>query len=192
MIKLISQLIVAAAVWMGLRSLDVGAGWRVVAVLGGFAIVHLVWERLFFNPYLHLGAMPFASDDPLMVAAMAKGRETLPAFLKLYPEHSDDSVVRFRFVTSKGEIEWLWGDLLSVEGDDARVYVRTPPVDHDGELERTMTVPLSDVTDWQIEFRDGTLRGGFTNRAMFKIFERQEGHMPAQFLEQLQRFKELE
>jgi uncharacterized protein YegJ (DUF2314 family) len=55
-----------------------------------------------------------------------------------------------------------------------------------------MTVPVSDVTDWQIEFRDGTLRGGFTNRAMYKIFERQEGHMPARFLEQLKRFKELE
>jgi uncharacterized protein YegJ (DUF2314 family) len=190
-LKLVAHLVVAAGIWFGLQSIGLGAGSRVALIVGGAILVHFVWERFFFDPYLYLGSMPIAADDPLMVAAMAKGRDTLPAFLSVYPDHASDSIVKFKFTTSAGEVEWLWGDLLSVEDDHARVYLRTPPVKHDGELDRAMTIALADVVDWQIEFRDGTLRGGFTNKAMFKVFEREQGYMPRQFLEQLQRFKDL-
>jgi hypothetical protein len=126
-LKLVSHLVVAAGIWFGLQSIGLGAGWRVALIVGGAILVHFVWERFFFDPYLYLGSMPIAADDPLMVAAMAKGRGTLPAFLSVYPDHASDSIVKFNFTTSAGEVEWLWGDLLSVEDDHARVYLRTRP-----------------------------------------------------------------
>jgi len=191
MLKLVTHLVVGCGLWYGLQVMGLGLGWRIGAILAGATAVHLVWERFFVDPGLYLGAMPIAADDPLMVAAMAKGRETLPEFLKIYPDHASDSMVKFKFITSSGEVEWLWGDLLGLEEDRARVYIRTPPTKHEGTLDRTMMVALSDVVDWQVECRDGTLRGGFTNQAMFKVFQRQEGYLPGQFVQQLQRFKEL-
>ena len=54
-----------------------------------------------------------------------------------------------------------------------------------------MTVPIDSIVDWQVEFPDGTLRGGYSNLAFFKIYEREEGAMPPKFLEQVARFKGL-
>ena len=191
MLKLLSHIVVAGLIWWGVGAVGVAPVWRLGAIMLGAVTVHLVWERLLIDPYLYLGAMPVASDDPLMIQAMQEGRATLDQFLALYPHHKQDSVVKFGFQTSSGKIEYLWGDLLDVVGQQARVYVRTAPVDHQGALDRTQTISLADVVDWQVELTDGTLRGGFTNRALFKIYERQEGHMHPKLLPQLQRFRDL-
>jgi uncharacterized protein YegJ (DUF2314 family) len=90
-----------------------------------------------------------------------------------------------------GKVENVWGDLLELGETTAKIFLRTAPVEEADIKDRTMTIPVSDIDDWQIEFRDGTLRGGFTNQAMFRIFQREEGYMPKQFIEQLQRFKEV-
>jgi uncharacterized protein YegJ (DUF2314 family) len=101
-------------------------------------------------------------------------------------------MVKFRFKTDQGANENLWADLLSLSSTEAEVYVRTPPVEHEGQMERTLKVPIDDIVDWQVEFRDGTLAGGFSNRAMFKIFEREEGYMHPEFKEHIGRFRDLQ
>jgi hypothetical protein len=55
-----------------------------------------------------------------------------------------------------------------------------------------MTVPTSDLGDWQIMFPDSTLRGGFTQQATFRIIERDHGNLPPKFVEQLARYREVE
>ena len=97
MSKLVVQILIGQGVWFGLGSLEVHWGYRIFAILGARAFVHQVWIRLFPDPFLCLGAMPIAADDPLMVAAMERGRATLPKFLEIDPEHREDAMVRFRF-----------------------------------------------------------------------------------------------
>src|SRR5918993_2454541 len=90
-----------------------GWAWWVTAfavVLGAVA-VHIVFER-FFGGSQHLGAAPVASDDPLMLGAMADAKRTWPQFLQLFTAHPKDSMVKFRITTKTGEVENVWGDLL--------------------------------------------------------------------------------
>lgn len=192
MAKLILHLVVAGVLIAVCVVLDVGVAITVVSVLAGAVLVHFVWDRFVFNPYAYLGAMPVASDDPIMQKAIERAKQTLSEFWTMYPEHREDSMVKFRFTTDTGETENLWGDLLEVDTDagTARVYVRTLPVSQTGEMESTQTVPFDQIVDWQVEMRDGSLRGGFTNLALFKIYERQEGHMHPAFLDQLGRFQD--
>lgn len=192
MVKLLVHIIVAGSL-IGL-SRGLGLGWLASAgiVVAGAIAVHLVWEWLFPNPFVHLGAMPIASDDPLLVAAMEKAKEAWPQFLEIYPQHREDSIVKFKIRTVDGEIENVWGDLLEIGSGTAQVYLRTPPIGEVDITDRRMTVPLDDIVDWQVEYRDGTLRGGFTMQATYRIYEREMGHMPSQFLEQLGRYRDLD
>ena len=57
------------------------------------------------------------------------------------------------------------------------------------ESERTLTIAISEIDDWQIVLPDDTLRGGFTNRAVFRIMER-EGTLRASERKMLERFRD--
>src|SRR5688572_13754393 len=155
----------AAALWWGLGAFDVHGGLRLLAIALGAVGVHLLWERVFYNPFEHLGVMPIHKDDPLMKEAVSRARSEMSRFLEIYPDHKEDTMVRFPFTTDEGTVEHLWGDLVEVSGDWAVVFARTYPTTHKGEFEPKMDVPLLAITDWQIEMRDGSLRGGYTNRA---------------------------
>jgi uncharacterized protein YegJ (DUF2314 family) len=160
-------------------------------IVGGAIAVHLIWTRIFHDPFLYLGARGVDSNDPIMRAAREKALATLPAFFRLFPKHPNDCMVKFKFETDQKQTEFLWGDLREVAEDKARVFLRTPPVNHKGELPRDIVIPISDIVDWQLERQDGTLRGGFSNLALFKIYEREEGRMHPKFAEQVARFKDL-
>ncbi len=38
-----------------------------------------------------------------------------------------------------------------------------------------MEIAVDTIDDWQIEQPDGSLLGGYTNQAMFKVYEREDG-----------------
>jgi uncharacterized protein YegJ (DUF2314 family) len=186
--KLLLHIAVACAIWFGATAL--GAPWwlRALALIPGAFMVHWIWERFMFQPFAYLGAMPVSNDDPVMAEARAKAKETFGNFRELYPEHRSDSVVRFALKTDDGNIEKVWGDLLELEESKAKIYLRTPPVGKVNLPERTMEIAVSDIEDWQIAMRDGSIRGAYTIMALCKIFEREEGYMHPKFKEHLERF----
>lgn len=191
MLKLFVQLFVAGLI-AGFAN-GSGLQWQITIplVLGGAVIVHLIWERLFFDPFLYLGARQVDPNDPLMIAAKEKAISELPSFEELFAKMPNDSMVKFAFDTDGGGTEFLWGDLLKLSQTEAKIFLRTPPINHSAPMEREMIVPREAIVDWQVEFPDGTLRGGYSNLALFKIFEREEGTMHPKFLEQVERFKKL-
>lgn len=191
MLKLFVQLFVAGLI-AGFAN-GSGLQWQITIplVLGGAVIVHLIWERLFFDPFLYLGARQVDPNDPLMIAAKEKAISELPSFEELFAKMPNDSMVKFAFDTDGGGTEFLWGDLLKLSQTEAKIFLRTPPINHSAPMEREMIVPREAIVDWQVEFPDGTLRGGYSNLALFKIFEREEGTMHSKFLEQVERFKKL-
>lgn len=140
----------------------------------------------------HLGAVSVAHDDPLMLAAVDQARHTWSTFLRLYREHPQASIVKFKLGTKSGEIENVWGELVELRGDEANVSLRTPPVTEPDLRDPRMTIQVSDIIDWQVMFPDGTLRGGFTQQATFRIIERDRGRLPRKYAEQLARYRTLE
>jgi uncharacterized protein YegJ (DUF2314 family) len=167
-------------------------GWSIAAALAVCAIaIHFALERG-RRASGHLGAVGVANDDPLMLAALDEARRTRTAFLRLYREHPDTTLVKFRLRTIPGDIENVWGDLLALDGESATVSLRTPPVGKSDVHDPRMTVPVSDIVDWQVMLADGTLRGGFTQQATFRIIERDRGRLPRKFAKQLERYRALE
>ena len=190
MLKLILHIVVATGIWFVLAYFGVHWGFRIAAIVAGAVLVHLVWVRWFFNPYVYLGAMPVADDDPLMLEALKQAQASFERFLSIYPAHKQDTIVKFRFETDRGVRENLWGDLLAIDDHWATVYVRTPPHQHDSPMERRQEIARERIIDWQIEMPDGTLRGGYTNRALFKIYERETGTMHPKLRAMYQRFRD--
>lgn len=183
-------LVGAAVIWLGRRWH--WPWWAVGAALATCAVVvHAALERGRRAPG-HLGATAVANDDPLMVAALDEARRTWSTFLRLYRDHPQATIVKFRLRTTAGDIENVWGDLLALDGEQVTVSLRTPPVGKTDIRDPRMTVPLSDVVDWQVMFPDGTLRGGFTQQATFRIIERDRGRLPGKLAEQLARYRTLE
>jgi hypothetical protein len=183
-------IVAGVLVWVGRR---LSWPWWAIAIVVavGAAAIQAIFARG-RRAAGHLGAAAIANDDPLMVAALDRARRTWGAFLRLYPEHPQTTIVKFRLRTPAGEIENVWGDLLDLTSDHATVSLRTPPVGKIEIRDPKMTVPATDVVDWQIMFPDGTLRGGFTQQATFHILERDRGRLPRKFAEQLARYRELE
>ena len=177
-------------VWIG-RHLH----WPWWAILAALVTVAFVLETALGRGRRapgHLGAIPIAHDDPLMLAAIEQAARTWSTFLSLYAQHPQSTIVKFRLRTTSGDIENVWGDLVELRGDEAAVSLRTPPVGETDVHDTRMTVPVSDIVDWQVMFPDGTLRGGFTQQATFRIIERDRGRLPRKFAEQLARYRALE
>jgi uncharacterized protein YegJ (DUF2314 family) len=190
MIKTILQLAFATGLWFGLGNAHWGI--KVGAIMVGILVLHWIWERIFYGPSTDFHVMQVAHDDPLLLAAMERGKATFGKFLEIYPQHEADSAVRFAFKTDTGTVENLWGDLLKIDERHATVLLRTEPVEHKGELEQEMVIDRDQIHDWQVAFADGTSRGGYTIVAMLKIHEREQGELPAQVRRQIQQFKEID
>ena len=182
--KLVLHVLVALGIWFALTYFGVHWGFKLPALCAGVVLVHLVWVRFFFNPYVYLAALPVAADDPLMVAARRKARETFAQFRALYPAHKQDALVKFRFQTDRGTHQDLWGKLLEIDDAKAKVYVRT--------LDQSQEIPTERIIDWQIEMPDGTIRGGYTNRALFQIYQREAGALHPKLAALYQRFRDVD
>src|SRR5687768_13528716 len=74
-----------------------------------------------------------AVDDPLMLEAYEKAKNTLPDLRAHFPSAKEHTRVKVPFVTSSGETEHLWAELLELEPDHMVVRYMTPPVSHTGK-----------------------------------------------------------
>ena len=86
--------------------------WRWWAILVVMVAVAFVLEMALSRGRRvpgHLGAVSIAADDPLMVAAVEQARQTWGTFRRLYGEHPETSIVKFRLRTKSGDIENVWG-----------------------------------------------------------------------------------
>lgn len=187
--KLLLQLVAGGILALLGRRLDWSWLVTTAAVVLGWTVVHLVYERFRSGSTRHLGAAAISTDDPLMLSAVDEARRTWPQFLELFARHPKDSLVKFRLRTKAGDVENVWGDLLELGPDVAAVYLRTPPVGKTDLSSRRLEIPLADIVDWQVMVADGTLRGGFTQQATFRIIEREDGALPPKLVEQLGRYR---
>lgn len=129
---------------------------------------------------------PLAIDDndPLMIEARQKAKDSIPQMLELFKDAKDCTNVKIPFVTSSGEMEHLWAELLSVEGSSMKVRYTTPPVTHTGKLERLHTHALSEIEDWVVTKDPNRYMGGYSMRVMFQRGRELWGDLPPDLKEE--------
>ena len=109
-------------------------------------------------------------DDPEMVAAIAKARETLPQFWTTFAQPKSDEThfcLKVK-ITDKHGTEHFWAD--NIERKDGKI---TGTINNDAEIVKSVKlgdrieIPSADISDWLYE-RKGKLVGCYTMKAMFK------------------------
>lgn len=141
-------------------------------------VVFLVWWRYFRIARPVVPPLTISPDDPLMNQAIAKAKATIAHFCELVARPHRGAHVKIPFVSSSGETEFLWAEILSLRDSQMEVRYLTPPVTHTGRLERLHTHAVSDLVDWQVEFESGRYEGGYTMRVMFIRGREQWGYLP--------------
>jgi uncharacterized protein YegJ (DUF2314 family) len=135
------------------------------------------------SPRPEFAPLATADDDPLMLAAFARAKESRPRFLSLARAPHQHALVKLRFVSSSGEIEHLWAEVLEVLGDaELGIRLVTPPVTHSGPVERLHRCGIDDIEDWQVRDADGRIHGGYSQRAMYAIARRDGVKLPKALL----------
>ena len=125
------------------------------------AIVVAIWFYLRRrSPRPDFPPLQTAPDDPLLLAAEAKARATIADFLALARAPHQHALVKLRFVSSTGVVEHLWAEVKGVVSDrELDVLLVTPPVSHEGTLDRRYRCAIDDVEDWQVRDQAGSVHG---------------------------------
>lgn len=123
---------------------------------------------------------PLAIDDndPLMLEALQKAKDSIPQMLELFKDAKDFTSVKVPFLSNSGETEHLWAELLDIDGTSIHVRYMTPPVSHTGTLERLHKHPLSDIEDWVVTKDPNKYMGGYSMRVMFQRGRELWGDLP--------------
>ena len=114
-----------------------------------------------------LSPVAIEEEDPLLKEAVEKAKGSLSLLRELYQTYPDDTTVKVPFITSSGQLEYLWGQLRSMDDKDMEVFLLTPPVTHTGEVERLQKYPVSELQDWAVYLPDGKIRGGFSMKVNY-------------------------
>jgi uncharacterized protein YegJ (DUF2314 family) len=135
------------------------------------------------SPRPEFAPLATADDDPLMLAAFARAKESRARFLSLARTPHGHALVKLRFVSSSGQIEHVWAEVLEVLGDtELGIRLVTPPVTHSGPVERLQRCSINEVEDWQVRDADGRIHGGYSQRAMYAIARRDGVKLPKALL----------
>ena len=133
---------------------------------------------------------PLAIDenDPLMQEAMLQAKGSIEELRTLYRQRPQHAKIKVPLTTSSGKTEYLWAEVLKLEGGTIQARLITPPVSHTGTLERLQAYQLQDLVDWAVELENGTVKGGYTMRVMFKRGREQWGDLPPELKREEKRY----
>jgi len=111
-----------------------------------------------------------ADDDPEMLAAIAKARETLPKFWAEFdhPQPKEENFCLKVGIKDGKETEHFWTE--KIEKKDAKIFgtiANDPDLVHNVKLGDRIEIPEADISDW-FYMRDGKLVGNYTLRVLFK------------------------
>ncbi|ALU45724.1 DUF2314 domain-containing protein [Pseudoalteromonas rubra] len=153
----------------------------------GLIVVFIVLAFWLHNRYSSSSedypALETDPNDPLLLQAVADAKASLEEFKSLYRQFPKDAFVKLDFESDCGVSEHLGAHVEGIKGDEISVFLVTPPVTHQGKLAHNYTCHFDDIEDWQITDKEGNIYGGFTQRAMFAIAEREGVELPRELQE---------
>ena len=113
-------------------------------------------------------------------------------FRTFYGRFPEDAFVKLPFTSSSGEVEHLLAHVERIDGDRLKVLLATPPVTHEGQVERQREIGFDEIEDWHVFEPGGAIHGGFTQRVMFEIARREGESLPPKLREMEARFVSLD
>jgi hypothetical protein len=122
-------------------------------------------------------------NDPLLLEARTQAKTSLPRFRELLKQYPNNAGIKLRFVSNSNQIEYLWAEVLEAREGEYRIHLETLPVTHSGRLDRLYTCKEEDIDDWLVTDDTGSIHGGFSQRAMFKIARRDGVKLSKRLLE---------
>jgi uncharacterized protein YegJ (DUF2314 family) len=128
--------------------------------------------------------LDISDDDPLMQEAIENAKSTINQFIELLSGEYSEAQIKVPFTSSSGAIEHLWAEVLEIKEGVLRVRYYTPPVTHEGMLERLHEHNTTEIEDWIVILNSGEIHGGFTQRVMFKRGREQWGELPPELMKQ--------
>lgn len=118
-------------------------------------------------------------DDPLMLEAIGKAKNSIGKFRELYKSGGfSDVQIKIPFLTNNDVTEHLWAEVLELNDDEVKVRYLTPPVTHTGKLERIHAHSIQEIEDWVVFAKSGDIFGGYSQRVMFVRGREQWGSLP--------------
>lgn len=115
-------------------------------------------------------------DDPEMIAAIAKARQTLPRFWEhlVHPLTGEtDFELKVKVTDDKGS-EYLWAEKIErVNGKIFGVIDNEPDTVKSIKLGQRIEIPEADIADWMYQ-RGGKTHGNQTLRALFHLMKPDE------------------
>jgi len=117
-----------------------------------------------------------AADDPQMLAAIAKARETLPEFWSVFDkrEHGEGGFSLKVKITDKGRTEHFWAtDIKRGDGKISGTINNDPDIVSTVKFGDRIEIPDSDISDW-LYMRDGKMVGNETLKPLLKTMPARE------------------
>lgn len=128
---------------------------------------------------LSLPIVEVSGDDPLMVKAVEKARETWPKFVAAYEADAGENFSIKAPVTHGENTEFIWISVTAIEGDNVYGELANDPGDLGPlKLGSKVVVPVSDLNDWCYIDGDRNLKGGYTIEAVQKAAKRARKQKP--------------
>ena len=139
------------------------AAWRMLRLEPAEAKPRIIW-----------------GDDPLLVAARARAQDTLPRLRQLIDAPGGEALIKLRIDRGDQPYQGQWADIVAHDGTSVQIRIRgSVGVD---------TLSWDRVEDWQVTLPDGTIHGGHTVVAAWRIRHRQGVALPLGARHQLSRF----
>ena len=155
-----------------------------IYILVGLFIFLGVCFFFFRSPRPKIMPLEINKDNPTMIAAITNAKNSLDEFKKLLDLYPKEGHVKVPFLTNSGETEFLWGDVTKIMNSDLDIFLTTPPITHDGKMDRNVKYSLNDIVDWTVTVPDEKIKGGFTMKAMFEIYIDKYGELPEILLQE--------
>ncbi len=115
-------------------------------------------------------------DDPQMLAAIAKARDTLPQFWTVFDkrDHGESGFALKVKITDKSGSEHFWAtDLQRRDGKITGTINNDPNIVSNVKLGDRIEIPEPDISDW-LYMRDGKMVGNETVKPLLKTMSASE------------------
>lgn len=158
-------------------------------VLIGFIIVIGIWYFFLQIPRPKIMPLEIDKDNPKMVNAIKNAKSNLEEFKKLLNLYPKEAQVKIPFLTSSGENEFIWGNVTKLIENELSIFLITPPISHDGIVNRHIKCDLNNIVDWIIRVPNKKFKGGYTMKVMFEIYKEEYGELPQLLLEEKSKYE---
>ncbi|MBS0265279.1 MAG: DUF2314 domain-containing protein, partial [Planctomycetes bacterium] len=110
-----------------------------------------------------LPVIQVSDDDPDMIAAVQKARDSWPQFLSAFEARAGQNFSVKAPITRDGNTEFIWLDVTAVEGERIYGKLGNEPANLGAlKLGSKVSTPIADLNDWGYVDTEGNMQGLYT------------------------------